>query len=91
MFHAAGIKGSRGEIVRKLNAAISGKKTTPKIEALADAMRQAWDGTNFDWQLVSDETIAKLGIRRKDFRSPILSPNRDDMPEIYARLFGGHE
>lgn len=91
MFHAIGIKGSRGQISKKLSTAVKGGKADPKLEALADAMREAWDGKGFDWQLVSDETIAKLGIRRRDFRSPITLPSQDDMPGMFTKLFGGAE
>lgn len=91
MFHALGIKGSRSDISRKLNAALKGKKVDAKLETLADAMREAFDGSRFDWQLVSDETIAKLGVRRRDLRSPITMPNQDDMPDVFSRFFGGSE
>lgn len=90
MFHALGIKGTRAEIAAKLDKAIRGEGD-PKFEALADAMREAFDGQRLDWQLVSDQTLAKLGVRRRDLRSPITTPNPDDMPDLYRRLFGGDE
>jgi len=87
MFHAAGIMGTREQIVRKLSAAIRGVKSNPKIESLADAMSEAWDGQRFDWDLVTDETVATLGIRRKDFRSPVTMPSETDMPGMFKKLF----
>ena len=87
MFHALGIKGSRPAIAAKLNKALAGEKVPAKFEALADAMREAFDGQRFDFQLVSDETLAKLGARRRDLRSPITTPNPDDMPDVIRRLF----
>lgn len=91
MFHAAGIRGTRSEIAEQLDKAIQGKKVNPKIDAMAEAMRQAWDGQRFDWDLVSDDTVHALGIRRKDFRSPVTMPTPGDMPDVFSRLFGGGE
>ena len=88
MFHAAGIKGTRAEIAAQLDRAIQGKKVNPKIDALADAMREAWDGQGFDWDLVSDQTVAAAGLRRKDFRAPASMPVPGDMPGVFAQLFG---
>lgn len=89
MFHAMGIRGSRAEIADKLSRVVRGEKVKgqPKLEALADAMREAWDGERLDWQLVSDETIAKLGIRRHELQSPVSIPSDADMPEVHARFF----
>ena len=87
MFHAAGIMGTREQIARKLSAAIRGVKSNPKIESLVDAMSEAWDGQRFDWDLVTDETVARLGILRKNFRSPVTMPSETDMPGMFKKLF----
>lgn len=89
MFHALGIKGSRLEIADRLDRFMRGEKVKGRqqLEALADAMREAWDGQRFDFEILSDETISRLGIRRRDLREPISSPHVSDMPDVYERLF----
>jgi hypothetical protein len=86
MFHALGVKGSRLEIAAKIDRAIA-KGDNPKLEALADALREAWDGREFDWGLITEETLARTGLRRRDLRSPITTPWPDDQPSVYARFF----
>lgn len=87
MFHALGIKGTRSEIADRLDTFVRTGKGSPKIEALADAMREAWDGQRFDFDLVSDATMHRLGIRRRDLRDPSSLPNPDDMPSVYDKFF----
>lgn len=88
MFHALGITGSRADIAGKLERALAqasaGKAYNPKVFHLADAMSQAWDGTRFDFDLVSDDTLLKLGARRRDLQSPISTPLRYDDPGASA-------
>ncbi len=91
MFHAMGIKGSRAEIADRLDRFMATGKGSPQIGHLADALREAWDGQRFDFDLVSDDAIAKLGIRRRDLRSPVTIPDPHDMPQMHARFFGGGE
>lgn len=88
MFHAAGITGSRPRILKKMERIIKGKSGDPRIEALGDALVEAFDGQRFDWDLVSDATLVKAGIRRRDLRAPISSASDSDMPSVHARLFG---
>lgn len=89
MFHALGIKGSRLEIADRLDRFVRGEKVKGRaqLEALADAMSEAWDGQRFDFDNLSDQTIIRLGVRRKDLRSPVLGPNPNDMPDVYERFF----
>lgn len=88
MFHALGIKGTRKEIAAKLDRYMQTGKGDPKIATLLEAMRESWDGMQFNFDEISDTTIAKLGIRRRDLRSPLTTPFPDDMPEAYNRWFG---
>ncbi len=88
MFHALGIKGTRTEIAEQLdNYLRGGGRGGKKMEPLADALREAWDGQRFDFDLVADDTMARLGIRRSDMRSPMTTPAIDDMPDVRARFF----
>jgi hypothetical protein len=75
MFHAMGIKGSRAEIATKVERFLSGQNKDPKFARLADALNEAWDGQRFDFDLVSDETLTGLGVRRRDLKSPIGLPD----------------
>lgn len=88
MFQAMGLKGSRLKLAHAIERLGKGRKADPKLEALADAMREAWDGQRFDWQLVSDDTLAKTGLRRRDFKSPMTTPSMEDMPDVRAKFFG---
>lgn len=90
MFHALGIKGSRAEIAAKIHrAAIGAKnKTSLKLLQLSDALRRAWDGQRFDFQLLDDATIAELGVSRAQLKSPATMPNATDMPDAFERFFG---
>lgn len=87
MFHAAGIKGSRADIANKLDRYMQTGKGDPRIGALVDVMREAWDGQRFDFAEVSDQTLSRAGIRRRELRSPITTPWPDDMPEVHERFF----
>ena len=75
MFHAMGVKGSRPEIVAKIERFLSGQNKDPRFARLADAFNEAWDGQRLDWDLVSDDTLTALGIRRRDLKSPIGLPD----------------
>lgn len=91
MFHAAGIKGTRSEIAERLDRYMQTGKGDARIAGIADALREAWDGRTFDWDLISDETLQRAGIRRRDLREPSSLPNAGDMPEMFTRFFGGGE
>lgn len=75
MFHAAGIKGSRAEIATKIEKYLTGQQKDPRFAKLADAVNEAWDGQHFDFDLVSDDTLVALGLRRRDLKSPIGLPD----------------
>lgn len=75
MFHAMGLKGSRAEIAAKIDKVLSGKASDPKLDQLSAAMSEAWDGSKFDFDLVSDNTLNELGVRRRDLKSPITLPD----------------
>lgn len=75
MFHAIGIKGSRPEIAVKIEKFLTGQNKDPRFAALADALNQAWDGQNFDFDLVNDDALVALGVRRRDLKSPIGLPD----------------
>lgn len=75
MFEAMGVKGSRPEIATKIEKFLRGELKEPRFAKLADVMNEAWDGQNFDFDLVSDESLTALGVRRRDLRSPIGLPD----------------
>ena len=77
MFHAAGVSGSRVEIAGKIRKYLTGESNNPRIGALIDAMGEAWDGQRFDFQLLTDETLAKTGLKRSDFKSPVTLPTME--------------
>lgn len=89
MFHAAGITGSRAAIAHRLEKFAAGKKADPKLEALAEAMAEAWDGQRFDFDLVSQAALRKTGLRKTtDLRSPITMPHMEKYPrEVVSRFF----
>lgn len=74
MFHAAGVSGSRAEIADKVRRYLTGEYNNPRVGALIDAMGEAWDGQRFDFQLLTDETLARTGLKRNQFKSPITMP-----------------
>ena len=74
MFHAAGVSGSRPEIAGKIRRYLTGESNNPRIGALIDAMGEAWDGQRFDFQMLTDETLARTGLKRSDFKSPVTMP-----------------
>lgn len=74
MFHAAGVSGSRAEIATKVRRYLTGETNNPRIGALIDAMGEAWDGQRFDFQLLRDETLARTGLKRSQFKSPVTMP-----------------
>lgn len=78
MFQAMGMKGSRAKIAGDIEKFLRGEKDTPKLRHLADAFTEAFDGQRFDFDLVSDETMTKAGLRRRDFKSPITTPNYEE-------------
>lgn len=75
MFHAAGVSGSRAEIAEKVRRYLRGESNNPRIGALIDAMGEAWDGQRFDFQLLTDDTLARTGLKRSDFKSPVTMPS----------------
>lgn len=75
MFHAMGIKGSRPEIAAKIEKFLNGQNKDARFARLADAFNEAWDGQRLDWDLVSDDTLTALGIRRRDLKSPMGLPD----------------
>lgn len=75
MFHAMGIKGSRAEIATKIERFLSGQSKDHRFARLSDALNEAWDGQRFDFDLVADDTLTALGIRRRDLKSPIGLPD----------------
>lgn len=88
MLAALGLKGSRAEQASRIEQLLSGKAKNPKLEALGDALMEAWDGQRFDFDLVSEASLAKAGIRRRDLRSPMSLPKLENAPEgIAARFF----
>jgi hypothetical protein len=74
MFHAAGVSGSRAEIATKIRRYLNGESDNPRIAAVVDAMGEAWDGQRFDWDLLTDDTLARTGLKRNQFKSPITMP-----------------
>lgn len=74
MFHAAGVSGSRAEIAGKVRKYLTGESNNPRVGALIDAMGEAWDGQRFDFQLLTDETLARTGLKRSQFKSPVTMP-----------------
>lgn len=74
MFHAAGVSGSRAEIAGKVRKYLTGESNNPRVGALIDAMGEAWDGQRFDFQLLTDETLARTGLKRSQFKSPVTLP-----------------
>lgn len=75
MFHAMGVKGSRPEIAVKIEKFLSGQNKDPRFARLADVLKEAFDGERFDFDLVSDDALTALGIRRRDLKSPIGTPD----------------
>lgn len=84
MFEALGIKGSRPEIAMRIERHLTGQKKDARLTKLADAFNEAFDGERFDFDLVSDDTLSALGIRRRDLRSPETLP---DYAEAGAATF----
>lgn len=78
MFEAMGITGSRPEIAMRIERHLTGKKKDPRLTALADVLNEAWDGQQFDFDLVSNDNLVALGLRRRDLKSPIGLPNYDE-------------
>ena len=74
MFHAAGVSGSRAEIAGKIRKYLTGESNNPRVGALIDAMGEAWDGQRFDFQLLTDDTLARTGLKRSQFKSPVTMP-----------------
>lgn len=75
MFKAMGISGSRADIATRIERFLSGQNRDPRFARLADALNEAWDGQRFDFDLVGDDTLTALGIRRRDLKSPIGLPD----------------
>lgn len=86
MFQKAGISGSRAEIADRIRRVLRGDSNDPKVLGVIDAMNEAWDGQRFDFQLVTDDTLARTGLKRRDFKSPITLP-AEDAPGA-AKFFG---
>lgn len=86
MFQKAGISGSRVEIADRIRRVLRGESNDPKVLGVIDAMGEAWDGQRFDFQLVTDDTLARTGMKRRDFKSPITLP-AEDAPGA-AKFFG---
>lgn len=89
--NAAGFGGTKPELAERIDRQVKRGKLDPKLEAVADAYRQAWDGERFDWDLIDDATLAKTGLRRRDFKSPMTMPSDTDMPDVHQRFFGAKD
>ena len=88
MFHAVGIKGTRAEIAARIQKYVAGKKKDPKLNALGDALVEVFDGEKFNWAQLSDASLKKLGVRRRDLKNPMTGPNAANTPpEVMARWF----
>lgn len=85
MFEKAGFTGSRAEIASQIESALTGKRKNPRLEALADALVEAWDGEKFDTSKISDAALVKTGLRRPDFESPrsVPSPETPGFDKFY--------
>jgi hypothetical protein len=79
MFHALGFTGSRNAIADRIGRRLAGK-SNDQLDALADALSEAWDGDKFDWALVTSRTLARVGLRRDQFRAPMTLPRFDADP-----------
>lgn len=75
MFHALGVKGSRPEIAARIEKFLRGENKDPRFAKLADVLNEAFDGQRFDWDLVSDESLTALGVRKRDLKSPMGLPD----------------
>lgn len=87
MFHDAGITGSRMEIADRIRRVLNGSSNDAKVKNLLGAMREAWDGQRFDWQLVSDERMAATGLKRSQMKSPVTMPAQE-LPGFERMFFG---
>jgi hypothetical protein len=77
MLTAAGVKGSRATQAARIRKILTGEAKDAKLAAIADAIAEAFDGQRFDFDLVSEPTLLRTGLRRRDFRSPVTMPSMD--------------
>ena len=71
----AGITGTKAELADRIARQLRTGRIDPKLAKIADAYAEAWDGQQFDFDLVSDQTIADAGIRRRMMKSPVTMPD----------------
>lgn len=71
----AGVTGTKAELATRIESALKTGKIPPKLAKIADAYAEAWDGQQFDFDLVNDQTLVDAGIMRKGMRSPITMPD----------------
>lgn len=88
MLQAAGISGTRPAQLETLRNALMGTGRNRKVDSLIQAMREAWDGQRYDWNLVSQATLDQLGMRRRDFTSPMTVVNPEEFDADTLRKLG---
>ena len=79
MLRAAGLSGSRAQQADAVRRVLTGQSKNPRVVAVVDIMRNAWDGQRFDLDLVPDEAWQRAGLARGEFRAPSSIP-RPDFP-----------
>lgn len=71
----AGVKGTKAELADRISKSLQTGKIDPRLSAVADAYAEAWDGTQFDFDLVSPDTLVRSGVMRKVLKSPQVMPD----------------
>lgn len=77
-FHVLGLKGTRAELATRIDRFLTGKSKDTQLLKLADAYAEAFDGQRWDFDLVSDDTLAGLGLRRRDLKEIASLPDFDE-------------
>lgn len=71
----AGVSGTKAELAARIERGLQTGKIDSKLAKIADAYAEAWDGQQFDFDIVSDQALADAGIRRRSMKSPITMPD----------------
>jgi hypothetical protein len=71
----AGVSGTKAELATRIEKALQTGKIDPKLAKVADAYAEAWDGTQFDFDLVTPDTLTRSGVMRKVLKSPQVIPD----------------
>lgn len=71
----AGVIGTKAELADRITKALQTGKIDKKLAAVADAYAEAWDGSQFDFDLVQPDTLIRSGVMRKGLKSPQVMPD----------------